>query len=600
MRFTHPLFASVCYEIAPAAQRRAAHQALADATADLEERARHLALAAVEPNAGVAAALDEAVARAAGRGAPAAAAELSEHAGSLTPLRDSAHRRRRRLRAAELHNLSGNPERAASLYEELLGEADAGAERADALFGLASTQSADASSFAQLLDEALGEAAGDNARSARILGFRAQVAFVYGGPGASAADARAAFAHAKRAGDPLPLAVAIAHLGQLETYTLDVTPGLLERGIAIEQGLGRPLDFFSSPSAMLAVQLFLNDDLERARALLERAGVGAAERGAEIERAWVLFYLMWLEWLAGRWQVALSHIAEAKELAEQAQDEFLGPQLVNQEAFIEAHLGRIEEARAKAESVLAVFAGTSSEIHRIVCLSTLGHIELALGNLEAANRYLHDLPGQLLSFGWLEPGHPLWPDAIETLVGVGKLDQARVYLEQHERLAARAGRLARGYAPGAAAFWPPPRATWSQRSSRSNAVSPSWAVSTHSSAAAHCSRSAPLAGKRSRSASPARHSSRRWRSSRSSAHGCGRRTRGPSSDGSAADAPARRASPRRKNESHDLPRKDTRTNKSPRHSSSASTQSKPTSPTSTASSRSVARTTRNTDHHVAG
>ena len=446
VRFAHPLFASVCYERASAAQRRAAHHALADATADLEERARHLALAAVEPNAGVATTLDEAVARAAGRGAPAAAAELSEHAASLTPFRDSARRRRRRLRAAELHNLGGNPERAASLYEELLGEVDAGVERADALFGLASTRSADASTFAQLLDEALGEAAGDNARSARILGFRAQVAFLYGGPGASAADARAAFAHAERAGDPLPLAVAIAHLGQVETYTLDVTPGLLERGVAIEEGLGQPLDFFSSPSAMLAIQLLLNDDLERARPLLERAGVRAAERGAEIDRAWVLFVLMWLEWLTGRWQVALSHIAEAKELTEQARDEFLGPQLVNQEAFIEARLGRIEEARAKAESVLPVFAGTSSEIHRIVCLSTLGHIELVLGNLEAANNYLHDLPGQLLSFGWLEPGHPLWPDAIETLVGVGKLNQAGAYLEQHERLAARAGRLARGYA----------------------------------------------------------------------------------------------------------------------------------------------------------
>ena len=125
-------------------------------------------------------------------------------------------------------------------------------------------------------------------RSARILGFRAQIAFLYGGPGAAAADTRAAFAHAERAGDPLPLAVAIAHLGQLETYTLDVTPGLLERGVAIEEGLGRPLELFSSPSAMLAVHLFLNDDLERARALLERAGVRAAERGAEIERAWVL------------------------------------------------------------------------------------------------------------------------------------------------------------------------------------------------------------------------------------------------------------------------------------------------------------------------
>ena len=72
LRFAHPLLASICYEQAPIWKRRAIHGALARAVVDVEERARHLALAAEGPDADVASELDSAGERAAARGATAA------------------------------------------------------------------------------------------------------------------------------------------------------------------------------------------------------------------------------------------------------------------------------------------------------------------------------------------------------------------------------------------------------------------------------------------------------------------------------------------------------------------------------------------------
>jgi predicted ATPase len=97
VRFAHPLLASVCYEDATPWRRRETHARLAAVVADEEEWARHLALAADGPDAAVAASLDEAAPYALGRGAPAAAAELSEIAAQLTPPGDPPARRRRRL-----------------------------------------------------------------------------------------------------------------------------------------------------------------------------------------------------------------------------------------------------------------------------------------------------------------------------------------------------------------------------------------------------------------------------------------------------------------------------------------------------------------------
>ena len=145
VRFTHPLLASICYEQAPVWKRRAVHRALAAAVSDFEERARHLALAAEGPDAVVASDLDAAAEQAAARGAPAAAAELSELAAELTS-GDPAHARQRRLRAADFTVLPATPSRRQRSLEQLLAEVPPGVERADVLFGSSQTYRADAPS----------------------------------------------------------------------------------------------------------------------------------------------------------------------------------------------------------------------------------------------------------------------------------------------------------------------------------------------------------------------------------------------------------------------------------------------------------------------
>lgn len=123
LRFAHPLLASVCYEQAPVWKRRAVHRALVGAVADVEEQARHLALAADGPDAVAASRLESAAERAAARGATAAAAELAELAAELTP-DDPPLARGRRLRAATFHRLAGSADGAIALLNELLGETD--------------------------------------------------------------------------------------------------------------------------------------------------------------------------------------------------------------------------------------------------------------------------------------------------------------------------------------------------------------------------------------------------------------------------------------------------------------------------------------------
>src|SRR6266540_3295089 len=85
VRFVHPLLSSLAYSLAPASERRRVHRRLGELVADVEQRARHLALSADGPDEEVAGALEQAGEHAALRGAPDAAAELLEQARRLTP-----------------------------------------------------------------------------------------------------------------------------------------------------------------------------------------------------------------------------------------------------------------------------------------------------------------------------------------------------------------------------------------------------------------------------------------------------------------------------------------------------------------------------------
>jgi DNA-binding CsgD family transcriptional regulator len=86
---------------------------------------------------------------------------------------------------------------------------------------------------------------------------------------------------------------------------------------------------------------------------------------------------------------------------------------------------------------VAISRELSDQEWEILGLGALGRLELALGNLTAAGGYMKDLPGRLLALGYRDPTAPVWADAVEVLLGLGELDQARTYLDRHEDCARR-------------------------------------------------------------------------------------------------------------------------------------------------------------------
>jgi DNA-binding CsgD family transcriptional regulator len=433
--FAHPLLASICYTEAPVWKRRAVHRALAGAVADLEERARHMALAAEGPDEAAASELDIAAEQAAGRGATVAAAELSELAAELT-VADPVLSRQRRLRGANFYRLAGDLERALPMLERLRTEAPSGVEKADVNFALALTWGPDITTLIELCDEALAAAADDDARSARVLAFQSVVRLNGADVQTALADARAALKKAERTGDPTLLAVSIARVGQAETWAADITPGLLERGAEIEERSRLVLDFHDSPRFMLARLLMRLGDVDLARTMLEEREREAAARGHEVTRMVFIWYLSLLEWIAGRWQLALEHATTAQELAEHMRQ---GGWQGRIQALVEADLGLVDEARASAKDSLAFSSVQSHEAFLILTLGVLGRLELALGNLQAAGDHLRELPGRMLARGLNDPSQPVWADAIETLIALGELEQVRAYLEQYESHSRRLG-----------------------------------------------------------------------------------------------------------------------------------------------------------------
>jgi DNA-binding CsgD family transcriptional regulator len=433
LSFAHPLLASICYEQAPVWKRRAAHRALAGAVSGAEERARHLALATEGSDERIASELDAAADRAAARGAPVSAAELCELAAELTAA-DPLAARRRRLNAARLHTVAGDPDRAVVLLDELLSEVPSGVERADILLARIFTTKGDTRVLVTLCGAALDAAVGDDVRSARILALRSWVHLMEADARSAVDDARSALQKAERSGDPGLLAAVIGRVVQAESWAADVTPGLIDRGVEIEERLGLSLDWRESPRLYVPRLLVRQGEIERPRVLLEELEASAAARGHETTRMLTLWYLSMLEWLAGRWQQALDRASAALELAEGGVHSGWPGRV---KALVEVDLGLLPEARSSAEHSLVYSQGLSNEIFSLLILGVLGRLELVQTRLPEAADYLRDLPARLLAGGVNDPMLTVWADAIEVLIALGEIEQARSYLEQYELNAQR-------------------------------------------------------------------------------------------------------------------------------------------------------------------
>jgi DNA-binding CsgD family transcriptional regulator len=450
LRFTHPLLGSAIGSRSNPAQRRALHARLSVVVPDPEERTRHLALAAAGPDPAVAAALDEAAQRARARGAPAASAELAEHALRLTPPGDDEDVRRRRIDAADHVCAAGDNARAIVLLETALGGAPLGPARAAILRRLAAvhTEAVGPRGGVALYRDALAEAGDDHALAAGIELELADTLRFIDGWRAAEPHARAARAAAERDSNEELLSQALAMFGLVEfKLGRGIQGDVMRRAVTLEESLGLPPRPLTAKESLCG-QLLWSHDLDRARALADELR-DAFLRRDDTHESEPLWYLALIEWRAGNWSLAADHADAAQRLEEQSGRIGLWPVGRWPATIIAVHRGLIEEARTRAEEAIAraEAAGIRPAVsgHRWI----LGFIELSRGDPGAALEHLRAAYELREAVGILEPCHQVeLPDLLEALVAVGALEEAEAVLGPWEE---RARRLDRSWALAIAA-----------------------------------------------------------------------------------------------------------------------------------------------------
>ena len=433
LRFSHPLLASAVAGSIPPASLRELHGIAARSVALPEERARHRALAAPGPSAAVAAELDEAASSAAGRGAPASAAELFELAAALTPEDQSADVFRRRLAAARQLAVAGETRAAMASLDQLIASGRAGPERARALSQLAWLRDDDVATATGLFDQALAEAGDDPALAAVIHLGLSDISLLQGDIARGRAEGLKAAADAERTGDPAVIASSLAHLFFCDMLCgTQVDEDQLQRALEIERIVGgAPLR--SPPSGVAGIWHFTQGRLDQAEAELGKMLALAQAHGSEYSQSDALLRL---SLVAGR-------RADAKQAAELAA---AGLEITEQldlprqmRALLLAcgrsalQLGQADRVRDLAARGIEVAKRSGAQPYVALHQALLGSLDLALGDNAAAAARFRPLLGLLLKWGYHPSTQGVMPDALEALIGVGELDQAATLLAELER-----------------------------------------------------------------------------------------------------------------------------------------------------------------------
>ncbi|MEO3781279.1 LuxR family transcriptional regulator [Micromonospora sp. B11E3] len=433
VEFTHPVYAStVRSAISPGARRRL-HRALADVVADPDERARHLALCTVGPDAAVADVIAHAAERQHARGAPEVAAQLFERATALTPQQDAAGRGRLRLSAVRCRYDSGDYAAAGAGAEAIAAEF-AGELRAESLLLRAIVAwSADEPGDVAVgaAERALAAAPPDSPLAGRI---HAHLAGFRDAPEPARRHAEAAVALLTSHEDDRGLLAAAL----LQLFLQEVRAGrparteLVDRALAMEGGEPSWL-----AGTIPAVWWKSIDDAARARQRLHWMLGRATARGDQPLQHELLSHLGETELLAGCWSAAGKHIAAARDLGEQ-----LGTGLNGElwlAGLLDAHRGNLAEAGRVAEAGLRRADDIGDGWVRRIYQHLAGFVALSAGRTGEAARAYGSLAASVDELGLVEPlAQRFEPDWIEACVGAGDLTTARAALarlsERHERL----------------------------------------------------------------------------------------------------------------------------------------------------------------------
>jgi DNA-binding CsgD family transcriptional regulator len=433
IRFTHPLLSSVLYD-GLGEERRAVHARIAEVAQEPVLRARHLALSTDTPDADVARLLDDAASLASDRGAPAATAELAEHALRLTPGDQADEHRRRALAAAHAHRAAGEWTRARSIATDLLA-GTRGPLRAEALLVLAEFQHDDLA--VPLLEEAVGEAASHPALQALIhIRLAAAERFRKGFAGALDGT-RAALVLADRIGDDVLRFKALAQLSWLGGMVGDEeAPAYRARALDVATASG-DARLLREANALVWRMLIDSSSIDAARVTLEQEHREWQERD-ELFDAQVVWELSWLELWAGRWERAAAHAARARDIGLQYGVEKNQDYIPS--AWVAVHRGQLELARQEAERGLKL-CEEQIGFYPPLLQAVPGLVALWSGDAAAGADYLEQADRQAQVLGWGSPDARPWTaDYAESLLELGRVDEAVRAIDRWEADATRLGR----------------------------------------------------------------------------------------------------------------------------------------------------------------
>lgn len=438
IEFAHPLFASAAYGSVALARRQALHRRAAELVSDPEQRARHSALSSARPDVSVATQLHEAATRAASRGAPEAAAELSELAAQRTPAADAEAHAERVLSAASFHFDAGDLARAEALVEEVIAAPCSDSLRVKAL-QLAAQLATRRSNFTRSRELALTalRAAGDDARMCAAIELDlAYCAVSLGDIAGAVPHAQIAVACAQEVGEKGMLGDALAVLTMAEFLS---GRGLDEARLRSAVALDDPhtsVAWMMRPRVIQGMLQLWTGELADALSTLSGVYEGAVERGQEAMTPMLSLYLAWAHVWRGELARAAAISEDARERTSLLDDPAALATALSAGALAHSHDGRTDLARSEAADALRLFERVQWRSGAIFPLWALGLAELSDENLGGVDAVLGPLAAQVAQMGAGDPVLMMFlPDEIEALIGLGELDRARQYLEPFERSA---------------------------------------------------------------------------------------------------------------------------------------------------------------------
>jgi DNA-binding CsgD family transcriptional regulator len=440
LEFRHPLLRSTAYHAAGAAERRAAHGALAAAAPDgSPERAWHLAAGAVAPDEQIAAALEAAALDARGRGAHATAARDFGRAAQLTP--EDEPRARRLLEAATDATRSGEADRAFALLGEASRLATDPLLAADVqrMTGHVEMRRGSPLVANELLVAEAERVRSRDPRRAAGMFLEASVSHMITG------DMHALVATAERAralatsADPAVELLATTVIGEAYLALGDVEQGepLLS---ACEPYLleGDPLAIVEVVGMAAHASLWI-EKFDRAQRILDHLIAAARNASAVSALIYPLAARSHLDFRLGRWAAARAEAAESVELAQDTGQLPLLAHSLAALAHIEAAAGQEEDCRRHVTEGLALVARFQGEATATYMTAALGLLELGMGRIPEAIEVLEETQRTADRLG-MQPALVMsTPDLVEAYARAGRRDDAQALIDVFEARGRKTG-----------------------------------------------------------------------------------------------------------------------------------------------------------------